>query len=75
MAFFQNDAGVGTAIVYVDNPNSFSVTYSLTTPNIASGGLNLVGQLLAANSGASISVGSTFVLDATGTDTNRGRRY
>ena len=72
LAFFQNDDGSGKGQVVLFNPNGYSVNYSVTTPRMTTGGLNVVDQVLTANNTVSVAVVGSLFLDVTGTDLNRG---
>ena len=72
MAFHQITGTSSDAAVYLYNPGSASVTYSLTTPNMLTGGINQLNLILNSNTGASTAVSSSLLLDGSGSDKNRG---
>lgn len=72
VAFFKNDAKTGNAVIYLYNPYSSIITYSVTTPLITVGGINVVNRTLPANNSTSVTVSTTFFLDETGADLSRG---
>jgi hypothetical protein len=72
LTFHQISGSSPSAAIFLYNPNSVSVKYNLTTPNLASGGVSYLNQALNSNAGTSVSLSSSLLLDGSGSDTNRG---